>query len=153
MPVVARQPLHPDAPLGGNGFFPELSLEDFQRSQRVDASVAAETLRDVLQAAISRIQRASLAWQCQQIQAGYLDLQSVPADTVGDDSVLVIAYRLSVYLRAKGELLKYFANLSLSDKGSQEFEKKTEQANWYFNQSSRELRTLLGKTPTRVSLI
>lgn len=153
MSVVARQPLHPDAPFGGNGFFPELSLEDFQRSQRIDASVAVETLRDVLQAAISRIQRASLAFQCQQIKAGYLDLQSIPADKVGDASVLVIAYRLSVYLRAKGELLKYFANLSLSDKGSQAFERKSEQASWYFNQSARELRVLIGKAPTRVSLI
>ena len=93
MAVVARQPLHPDASIGGNGFFPELSLEDFQRTQRVDATAPAGTLRDVLQSAISRTQRAALEWQCQQIQAGYLALSDVPADIVGNESVLVLAYR------------------------------------------------------------
>ncbi len=153
MAVVARQPLHPDAPIGGNGFFPELSLEDFQKTQRVDASAPLETLRDVLLSSVSRIQRAALEWQCQQLQNGYLTLDSIPADTIADESVLVVAYRLAVYLRAKGELMKYFASLSLSDKGAQEWEMKDRQAAWYFNQSAREVRVLLGKPATRVSTI
>ena len=153
MAIVARQPLHPDAPLGGNGFFPELSLEDFQKTQRIDATAPAETLRDVLQSAISRIQRGALEWQCQQIQLGYLSLDAVPADTVGTESVLTLAYRLAVYLRAKGELQKHFAHYSLTEKGGYEFEKKSKQGDWYFNQSARELRVLIGKPAPRVSTI
>ena len=153
MAVVARQPLHPDAPIGGNGFFPELSLEDFQKTQRVDATAPAETLRDVLQSAVTRVQRAALEWQCQQLPLGYLELASVPSDSVGNESVLIIAYRLSVYLRAKGELLKHFAQYSLTEKGSQEFDRRSDQAAWYFNQSSRELRVLIGKPATRVATI
>lgn len=153
MAVVARQPLHPDSSIGGNGFFPELSLDDFQRAQRVDSSAPLEVLRDVFASAITRVQRAALAWQCDQINAGYLTLADMPADHVGNESVLVIAYRLAVYLRVKGELLKYFANQSLSEKGSQDFEQKSKQADWYFNQSARELRVLIGKPATRVSTI
>lgn len=153
MAVVARQQLHPDAPIGGNGFFPDLSLEDFQKTQRVDATAPAELLRDVLQSAISRIQRGALEWQCQQLQLGYLSLAEVPADTVGSESVLTLAYRLAVYLRAKGELQKHFAHYSLTDKGAAEFEAKSKQSDWYFNQSARELRILIGKPATRVSTI
>lgn len=153
MAVVARQQLHPDAPIGGNGFFPELSLEDFQKTQRVDSTVPEETLRDVLQSAISRIQRAALKWQCQQFQLGYIELGNIPADTVGDETVLEIAYRLAVYLRAKGELMKHFAHYTLTDKGAGEFEVRDKQAAWYFNQSARELRVLIGKPATRVATI
>lgn len=153
MAVVARDQLHEDQPINGSGFFPELSLADFQKSQRIDSTVPAETLRDVLQSAISRIQRNSLEWQCQQIQLGYLTLDSVPADMIGDQTVLEVAYKLAVYLRAKGEIMKHFANVSLSDKGSQEFDQRDRQASWYLNQSSREFRVMIGKTATRVSTI
>lgn len=153
MPVVARQPLHPDAPIGGNGFFPELSLTDFQKTQRIDTSVAPETLRDVLQSSVSRIQRAALEWQFQQIQLGYLALADIPADTIGNETVLVVAYRLAVYLRAKGELMKHFAHYTLTDKGAGEFDVRDRQVQWYFNQSARELRVLIGKPATRVAMI
>jgi hypothetical protein len=153
MAVVSRQPLHPDAPIGGNGFFPELSLEDFQKTQRIDATAPAEMLRDVLQSAISRVQRAALEWQCQQIQLGYLALADVPADTVGKETVLMLSYRLAVYLRAKGELQKHFAHYTLTDKGAAEFDMKSKQGDWHFNQSAREVRVLIGKPATRVSTI
>ncbi|OQX16187.1 MAG: hypothetical protein BWK73_04805 [Thiothrix lacustris] len=153
MSVVARKQLHPDAPIGGNGFFPELSLDDFQKTQRVDSTAPVETLRDVLQSAIARIQRGALDWQCQQIQLGYLSLEAVPADTVGNETVLVLAYRLAAYLRAKGELLKHFANITLTEKGVDDVERKFDHSAFYFNQSARELRVLIGKPVTRVSTI
>lgn len=153
MAVVVRQPLHEDEPIRANGFFPDLSLEDFQKSQSINATVPIETLRDVLQAAVARIQRQRVVkqWQGDQVKAGYLTLAEVPTDDLGD--VLVLNYKLAVYYRAKGVLLKHFAHYMLTEKGNTEFEKRSDQASWYFNQSSRELRALIGLTATRVSTL
>lgn len=151
MPVVVHNRLHDDAPITSNGFFPDLSLEDFQKTQRIDSKVPEELLRDVLASAITRIQRAALQWQCQQIEKGYDELIKVPAGVVGEESVLVAAYRLAVYLRAKGELLKHYSHYDLTAKGVDKAEHNHQQGSWYLGESSRQIRVLIGKPATRVS--
>lgn len=151
MPVVVHNRLHADADISGNAFFPVLSLNDFQKTQRIDSKVPEELLRDVLASAITRIQRAALQWQCQKIAEGYDELEAVPADTIGKESVLVAAYRLAVYLRAKGELLKHYSHYDLTAKGADKAEHSRRQGNWYLGEASKQLRVLIGKPATRVS--
>ena len=151
MAVTVDHQKHPDQTILSNGFFPELSLDRFQKSQRVDKAAPLEQVTDVLESAVARVQRAANTWVCDQICLGYHSLEQVPADTIGDKSTLIRAYEQAVFLRAKGEIIKHFSDYDLTDKGETDNEKRDKRARYQFNQSSRELRIMIGKPATRVS--
>lgn len=153
MAIVVSQPKHPEQTISAGGFFPELSLERFQQAQRVDKTFPLEQVESVLESAIARVQRAANDWVCEQVSNGYYELSGVPAAQVGDKSVLIRAYEQAVFLRAKGELIRHFSDYDLTKSGEDENQKRQSRANWYFNQASRDLRVLIGKTATRVTTL
>lgn len=144
---------HQEQTIPADGFFPELSLTHFQKSQRLDKNAPIELIQDCLESAIARVQRAADKWVCKQVQAGYHTLSDVPTAMIGDKSVKVRAYQAAVFMRAKGELIKHFSDYDLTEKGTLLDGKKQHLSSYHFNQSSREVRIMIDKSATRVSTL
>jgi len=94
-----------DATLTNNGFWPDLSLADFQERRSIPPDIDADTLGAALVASVAEI-NLDLAKLAGQLQAkGYTQASAVPGVKIGDKTALIAQYEKAVFARAKADLL------------------------------------------------
>jgi len=89
-----------------DGFFPDLSTQTLVEAYRVPASFAVATLVVQLRLAMAWANRQLAAWKEAQWQAGHATLADVPADRLGDASVLDVYYRAAVFNECRALLVQ-----------------------------------------------
>lgn len=110
-----------DATLTNNGFWPDLSLADFQERRSIPPDIDADTLGAALVASVAEINLdlAKLAGQLQ--TKGYTQASAVPGVKIGDKTALIAQYEKAVFARAKADLLgEYSTQFSRAPSAGQE---------------------------------
>jgi len=91
-----------------DGWFPDIDLQHMRDAMRLDGTVTAPRLTQAVAEAILHVNQELDTWQDEQLDAGYIALEAVPANKVNRESKLVIHYRRAVYSTAKADLLEKY---------------------------------------------
>ncbi|OHV11209.1 head completion/stabilization protein [Kushneria phosphatilytica] len=108
-------------PIENNGFWPEIDPADFRATHRIDGTVTPVRVQDVLLTAMATTNRILRHWQAQQIEAGYLTAEAVPAPDWQPPNIYPALYQRAVFAEAHAQLLEryrdYDATASTRDRG------------------------------------
>lgn len=110
-----------DATLTNDGFWPDLSLADFQARRSIPPDIDADTLGAALVASVAEI-NLDLAKLASQLKAkGYTQASEVPGVKIGEKTALIAQYEKAVFARAKADLLgEYSTQFSRAPNAGQE---------------------------------
>lgn len=97
---IANTPAPVQPPLINNGFWPDVSVQEFEKAHRIDESFDAAKRSARLEQAM-RLTNAELHQQfCDWVRMGYANLAAVPQEEHGDKKALVEAYKTAVFAKA-----------------------------------------------------
>ncbi len=123
MEFVSPEPTNEkDETLTSGDFWPAINTLTFRESMRVDGTVTAQRLIEVLKNAIIETNRELADFQRQEIELGYPNLDAVPASKIyeGDigESELVYLYRRAVFSSAKANLTERYRDIDTTPNGN-----------------------------------
>ncbi|WP_298606924.1 head completion/stabilization protein [uncultured Thiothrix sp.] len=97
---IANTPAPVQPPIINNGFWPDLSVQEFEKAYRIDESFdAAKRLARLEQA--MRLTNAELHQQfCDWARRGYERLSEVPQEDYGEKKNLIESYKTAVFAKA-----------------------------------------------------
>ena len=136
-----------------SGFFPDISLATVRKEYGINDRTDDDELRRITESNLIRVNTDLNDWVCQQIQLGYLDLSTVPSAVLGERSVNEINYLHAVCYGIKADVIRAKLDYDLTAKGDQEAEEREDKAMHYTAESTRALRSLLGRGHIRVRRI
>lgn len=153
MSFSGRDETFDETPIANNGFFPALSLGDFNAMYRIDPSYAMPLVIDALTLAVMRVNAYLVDRMAEWQAAGATTLATVPQSTLGEGEgikkILVQHYKRAVYALAKSKLIKEYATLTRRDKAENTARESKETEDYYLAESKQALRVLLGKLTKR----
>ncbi|BFM20504.1 head completion/stabilization protein [Gilvimarinus japonicus] len=127
-----------------NGFFPELSLGDFQKQYRVPANLAQETVEQQLINAMGEVNQAleerATVWQAQ-------GMGTLAELATAEGKTLVAFYFTAVYSRAKAWLLRDYQTFSRRDVADDSTQEGEDIYRALMVRSNAALRRLEGRSP------
>lgn len=142
-----------EAPIQADAFWPAVDPVKIRASQRIDGGVTPDRLREALIEAMATVHARLLAWQEEQIAAGYATLSVVPCPTVDGTPVRVHRYLRAVGCLAKANVLERLRDYDSSGKG----DKKAEASDPAIDDLLRDVHwavgDILGRPRTTVELI
>lgn len=98
-----------------DGFWPDLSVAEFQRGYRLPAEYLVELLADGIAFAMGEVNqdlaKRKAAWQA----AGITSVESADPTVLQERTFHVATYKRAVYCRAKAYLLQQFATVNRRD--------------------------------------
>lgn len=101
-----------EATLTNDGFWPDLSLSEFQRQRSIPPTLHETTVTQALLAAVAEINGALVEVVRAKKNAGFTTAGSVPGPEMDGDNALTARYKKAVYARAKADLMGEFAAIS-----------------------------------------
>lgn len=107
------------ATIANDGWFPDIDLDDLRLSMKLDGTVTFERLKRAATDAIATVNADLGQWQAAQIAAGFADLASVPAPTVGGNSVHVQRYERAVYHLTHADITEQYRGYDSTKSGGQ----------------------------------
>lgn len=139
--------------IANNGFFPALSLGDFNAMYRIDPSYSKELVVEALTLAVMRINTQLVDRMAEWQAAGADALEEVPQSGLGTGEgikkMFVHHYKRAVYAMAKSKLIKEYATLTRREKAENTARESKETEDYYLAESKQALRVLLGKLTKR----
>lgn len=100
-----------DAILTNDGFWPDLSVKDFQSQRTIPADIDAATIRQALLTAAGEINDDLVKVAAKYQGDGYTRAEAVPGVEIDGENLLCARYRKAVYARAKADLMGEFASI------------------------------------------
>lgn len=103
---IPKTPNGADTIVANNGFFPDLSVNDFRDSYRVDKNISDTRCEETLRHAMLQSNDLLKTWKAVQVAAGYAALADVPGESYGDMSEYQYWYLIAVRQLAKSMLIE-----------------------------------------------
>ncbi|MGH1593325.1 head completion/stabilization protein [Yersinia proxima] len=100
-----------DATLKNVGFWPDLSLKEFQVQRTIPADVDAGTVAQALLTAAGEVNSDLASVEAKHHANGYSHAAEVPGVSIDAENLLCAQYKKAVYARAKADLLGEFATI------------------------------------------
>ncbi|WP_410742720.1 head completion/stabilization protein [Citrobacter koseri] len=100
-----------DAILTNDGFWPDLSVKDFQSQRTIPADIDAATIRQALLTAAGEINDDLVKVAAKYQGDGHTSAGAVPWVEIDGENLLCARYRKAVYARAKADLMGEFASI------------------------------------------
>ncbi|WP_324029924.1 head completion protein [Pantoea sp. JZ2] len=100
-----------DACLTNDGFWPDMSVKDFQSQRTIPADIDAATIRQALLTAAGEINDDLVKVAAKYQGDGHASAESVPGVEIDGENLLCARYRKAVYARAKADLMGEFASI------------------------------------------
>lgn len=100
-----------DATLTNDGFWPDLSVKDFQSQRTIPADIDAATIRQALLTAAGEINDDLVSVAARYRSAGHERAADVPGVEIDGENLLCARYCKAVYARAKADLMGEFASV------------------------------------------
>lgn len=144
MSFTGKPEAYLESTLENDGFFPDISLGEFQRLYRVPAEYLQELVEHHLRLAISDCNDALAEQQTIWIKHGAEQLEDVSDRAIGGKKVLVMQYNRAVYARAMGLLVRAYTSLNRKAEAEQLAKEGVDVTQDYFAQSKHALRRLRG---------
>ncbi|KAF1367139.1 hypothetical protein FHR25_004354 [Yokenella regensburgei] len=104
-----------DACLTNDGFWPDLSVKDFQSQRTIPADIDAATVRQALLTAAGEINDDLVNVAGKYRGAGHDSAAEVPGVGIDGENLLCARYRKAVFARAKADLMGEFASIGRRD--------------------------------------
>lgn len=94
-----------DITVTNDGWWPDVSVGDFQRQRSIPASISAETVTYALLMAIGEANAELMTYQSDQRAKGYGSAEDVPGPSAEGINQLCAQYLKTIFSRAKAELM------------------------------------------------
>jgi hypothetical protein len=125
--LATAEPTRPDAPANAaivknDGWFPDIDMNALRASMRLDGTATHDRLRDATIDAIASVNAELGAWQTAHVAAGYADLSTVPAPSIGGESVQLARYRRAVFNLTHADLTERYRDFDSTKAGGQKAE-------------------------------
>jgi hypothetical protein len=125
--LATAEPTKPDAPANAavvknDGWFPDIDMNALRASMRLDGTATYDRLRDATIDAIASVNAELGAWQAAHLAAGYADLATVPAPSIGGESVQLARYRRAVFNLTHADLTERYRDFDSTKAGGQKAE-------------------------------
>ncbi|MEW5508174.1 head completion/stabilization protein [Pseudomonas antarctica] len=138
-----------------DGFWPDLSVSEFQKEQRLPAEYLVELLADTLKSAMFEVNTDLARVKAALQAAGIPNLQAVagvatPAAWAYAHKVTL--YKRAVYSRAKGNSLPQFATVTRRESAENTGKEAPERAETFLAFSQQAVRALQGRGRITASL-
>jgi hypothetical protein len=138
-----------------DGFWPDLSLSEFQKEQRLPAEYLVELLADTLKSAMFDVNIDLSRVKTKLQAAGVSSLQAAaglatPAEWAYSHKITL--YKRAVYSRAKGNSLPQFATVTRRESAENTGKEAPERAETFLAFSQQAVRALQGRGRITASL-
>lgn len=136
-----------------DGFWPNLSLSEFQKEQRLPAEHLVELLADALFTAMAEVNkdlaRCKARWQ----NAGINQVESADSLLLPERTFKTRLYKRAVYCRAKASLLPQFATVTRRESAENTGKEAPERAETFLAFSQQAVRALQGRGRITAALV
>lgn len=129
-----------------DGFYPNVSLGEFQRVYRVPAEYNAELIEHHMRLAIADCNDILAPQKTRWTRAGNATLAEAEPKLIGGRNLAEARYLRAVYCQAMGLLVRAFATLNRRDQAENLAKEGPDTEQDYFAQAYRVLRGFLGRT-------
>ncbi|QTL95540.1 head completion/stabilization protein [Aeromonas jandaei] len=137
-----------------DGFWPDISVGDFERSGALPADMDSAATSAALLAAIGEINLQLDEYRQMQEAKGYVSSRDVPGHRVAHgDNALTANYVAAVYARAKASLLPEFATVTEREARKDLAERSTPLRDQLLATSQQLVRVIKGKRRIGVALL
>ncbi|AGH85607.1 Phage head completion-stabilization protein [Ralstonia pseudosolanacearum FQY_4] len=140
-------------PIGNDGFFPDIDVDQACAAMRLDGTVTPERLRAALVDAALSVNDELAAWKAQQLAAGFTELGAVPGQWIDGRSRHVHRYLRAVHCTAAAWLMERYRSFDATAAG----DRKAESENSAVDDLRRDARwavsDITGAARTTVELI
>ncbi|NKA15557.1 head completion/stabilization protein [Ralstonia pseudosolanacearum] len=140
-------------PIGNDGFFPDIDVDQACAAMRLDGTVTPERLRAALVDAALSVNDELAAWKAQQLAAGFTELGAVPGQWIDGRSRHVHRYLRAVHCTAAAWLMERYRAFDATAAG----DRKAESENSAVDDLRRDARwavsDITGAARTTVELI
>ncbi|WP_444901703.1 head completion/stabilization protein [Microbulbifer sp. SSSA007] len=154
MSFTGRPNTYLEAVIENNGFFPDITLGDFQKMYGVPADIMQEKTEHLLRLSILDVNDSLIDEQAAWQAAGHATLEAVPAQKIGGKSRLIIQYQRAVFAQATAMAFRQSATITRREIGENKAAESLETEQMYRAQSDKAIRKLRGiETNITVELI
>ncbi|NWB99076.1 head completion/stabilization protein [Pseudomonas gingeri] len=135
-----------------DGFWPDLSLSEFQKAYRLPAEYLVEMLGDDLTTAMIEVNtdlaKCKARWQA----AGISNVESADSQLLPERAFKAKTYKRAVYCRTKASLLTQFATVTRRESAENTGKEAPERAETFLAFSQQAVRSLQGRGRITASL-
>lgn len=142
-----------DQTIENNGFWPDISLAEYQKAYRLPGEYLSEVLVTQLELAIGEVnndlQRLQKAWQ----ELGITEVATADTLLLPERAFKVTLYKRAVFCRAKATALTDFATVTRRAEAENTGKEAPERADTYLAFSQQAVRALQGRSRITAALL
>lgn len=142
-----------DMSVQNDGWFPDLSVSEFQNIYRLPADYHADLIADHLKLAMAWANRQLADWKADREAEGVTGLAEHPGLRLGGEPVVCLHYRRAVFAEAKALLLRQFATVNRRAAAENEAKEGEETEDRFHQYAELALADLIGRPRVTVALI
>ena len=136
-----------------DGFWPDLSLAEFQKAYRLPGEYLVETLVDGLITAVVEVNRDLAKRKSQWQNVGVTIVESADTTVLPERTFHVATYKRAVYCRAKASLLTQFATVTRREIAENTGKELPERGETFLEFSQQAVRSLQGRGRITAALL
>jgi hypothetical protein len=131
--------------IGNDGFWPNLSVTEFQKAYRLPAEYLGEMLAAELTTAMIEVNTDLAKLKAQWIVAGVSSVESADPTVLPERTFQAATYKRAVYCRAKASLLTQFATVTRRESAENTGKELPERGETFLEFSQQAVRSLQGR--------
>ena len=144
----------PDASLSFWPFWPDIDVNHFRDAMRIGGTLIPDArVADAIMRAAIGVGDDLAEWRTAREVEGYKSLEAVPSPLVGEETRLVLLWRLAVYGYATADLRESHGDITATGQGQSRAEDLDMSAEDHRRNAIHAIRAILGKGRTTVELI
>jgi hypothetical protein len=142
-----------DQAIENDGFWPNLSVAEFQKAYRLPAEYLGEMLAAELTTAMIEVNTDLAKLKAQWTVAGVSSVESADPMVLPERTFQAATYKRAVYTRAKASLLTQFATVTRRESAENTGKELPERAETFLAFSQAAVRSLQGRGRISVALL
>lgn len=136
-----------------DGFWPDLSVSEFQKSYRLPAEYLSEMLSADLTTAMVEVNTDLAMLRIRWTSAGIKSLETADSTVLPERTFQAATYKRAVYCRAKASLLTQFATVTRRESAENTGKEQPERSETFLAFSQQAVRSLQGRGRITAALL
>lgn len=136
-----------------DGFWPDLSVSEFQKSYRLPAEYLSEMLGADLTTAMVEVNTDLAMLRTRWTSAGIKSLETADSTVLPERTFQAATYKRAVYCRAKASLLTQFATVTRRESAENTGKEQPERSETFLAFSQQAVRSLQGRGRITAALL
>jgi hypothetical protein len=142
-----------DQAIENDGFWPDLSLAEFQKGYRLPAEYLVDMLAADLTTAMIEVNRDLAKRKSEWLNAGVTTVESADPMVLPERTFHAATYKRAVYCRAKASLLTQFATVTRRESAENTGKELPERGETFLEFSQQSVRSLQGRGRITAALL